>query len=353
MRRARRAHRVLRREASQAMEMERVLKYDIHGLVRVESNVRPECLAGPLPPFFITGVGRWGEEADISIFAGDFSYDGTGGIYQEGPLPGPLRSKFLLDGLEGRARIYFLSPRYRWLGQLKQEIKDIVLEVLELKLLQKGHTFIHAACLAGDSGEAIMLVAPPDTGKTFTTIRLVLEHGLALMSDDMTILGPGGQAYCFPTPMTIHPVHVRELGLRLPRKLMASARSRWILLSTPWVKRAVSELRLSYRTVLGDVELVRRARVERIFFLGRGRRGLRRLDKEEAARKLVPVAKMHRSILDDLITIYSYYHPEVDLRGLARRQDELYDDLLSRVECYAVSAPDRSFADIIVEAGLI
>ena len=326
-----------------------MLRYDIHGLVKVDSNVRPGALMGVLPPIFISGRGDG--DADISVFAGDFTYDGSG-IYYEGPFRvGPLRSKFLLDGLEGKARIWFLSPRYRFFGEVKPEIRSLIFEVLEIKLLQRGHTLIHAACLEKD-GEGIMLVAPPDTGKTFTSIRLV-RRGFNFMADDMTILGPEARAYCFPTPMTIHLVHLRELDLPLPRSARASVRARWLLNSLPWVKKLVSEARVDYRQVLKDIPITRRTRVAQVFFLERGPRGLEKIDEALALSKLIPVAKMHRSIFDDLITIYSYYHPELDLGSLARRQEELYGELVEEAECYIVRAGGRRFADVMIEEGMV
>jgi len=327
-----------------------MLRYDIHGLVKVDSNVRPGALMGVLPPIFISG--RGGKDADISIFAGDFTYHESGGIYYEGPFKvGPLRSKFLLDGLEGRARIWFLSPRYRFLGEVKPQIKSLIFEVLEIKLLQRGHTLIHAACLEKD-GEGIMLVAPPDTGKTFTSIRLV-RRGFNFMADDMTILGPGARAYCFPTPMTLHLVHLRELDIPLSRLARASVRARWLLNSLPWVKKLVSEAKVDYRHVLKDIPLTEKTKVARIFFLERGSRGLEKVDDALALSKLIPVAKMHRSIFDDLITIYSYYHPELNLGALARRQEELYGELVEEAECYIVRAEGRTFADVMIEEEMI
>ena len=324
-------------------------RYDIHGIVKVDSNVRPEAVAGVLPMFFLTG--RREGEADLTIYAGDFTYKGDG-IYREGPFKfGPLRSKFLLDGLEGHAKLFFLSPRYNLLQEVRQELRTLMFELLELKLLQKGHAFIHAACVE-KNGDGLMITAPPDTGKTFTTIKLVREHGYSHMADDMTIIGPGGTAYCFPTLMTLHLPHLEELPISLPGDLEASVRARERLRSLPWVGRLLSEPRVDFRAVLPDARVTEKVKVSRLVFLERGKKGARRISRQEAKSRLMPVARMHRSIMSDLIVLYAYYHPELDLHALSERQDELYLELLDRVECYVVSAPDRSFADIMVQHGL-
>ena len=62
---------------------------------------------------------------------------------------------------------------------------------------------------------------------------------------------------------------------------------------------------------------------------------------------------MHRSLLDELLVKYAYYHPELDLYELSREQDELYRELVESADCFVVRAPDRSFADIMISEGLV
>lgn len=172
-----------------------MLRYDIHGIVRVDSEAKPASLAGPLPPIFISGRGDG--SADLNIYTGDFTYHGSGDFYYEGPVKlGIFKSKFLLRGLEGKTEFRLLSPRYRIFGEFRREIKRLIFEILELKLLQKGHTMIHAACVE-KSGKGVVLIGLPNTGKTFTTIKLVRDYGFNFMSDDMAILGPDTMVYCF------------------------------------------------------------------------------------------------------------------------------------------------------------
>jgi len=328
-----------------------VLRYDIHGIVRVDSEAKPASLAGPLPPIFISGRGDG--SADLNIYTGDFTYHGSGDFYYEGPVKlGIFKSKFLLRGLEGKTEFRLLSPRYRIFGEFRREIKRLIFEILELKLLQKGHTMIHAACVE-KSGKGVVLIGLPNTGKTFTTIKLVRDYGFNFMSDDMAILGPDTMVYCFPTPMTIHPIHLRELRLRLPWAIRFSAKSRWRLKSIRWLGRFVSEFKLDYRYILGDTRPTEKAKAALVFFLEHGPKGLISLDTRSALSKLVPVAKMHRSILDEFLVKYAYYHPELNLYKLSRAQDELYRELVEEVDCFMVRAPDRSFADIIISEGII
>ena len=58
--------------------------------------------------------------------------------------------------------------------------------LIPLKLIQKGSAFVHAACL-DRNGEGLLIVAPPDTGKTYTTLSLN-NSGFNFLSDDLTII---------------------------------------------------------------------------------------------------------------------------------------------------------------------
>ena len=325
------------------------LRYDIHGIVKVDSNVRPEAVAEVLPTFFLSDHRRG--KADITIYVGDFIHKNEG-LFWCGPFNiGPLKHKFLLKDVERHAKLFFTNPRYNLLGEIIWELQ-LIFDILELKLLQKGYSFIHAACVERD-GEGLMLVAPPDTGKTFTTIRLVKEHGYSYMADDMTIIGPSRTAYCFPKPMTLHTPHVEELPISLPRGLKALIRAREKLRSISWLRKRIPEVRVDFRTILPNARVTKKTRISRLIFLERGKRSVRSISQQEAKSRLMPVAKMHRNIMSLYIALYAYYHPELDLHALLERQDKLYIDLLDGIDYYVVSTPDRSFVDMMAKQGLI
>jgi hypothetical protein len=69
-------------------------------------------------------------------------------------------------------------------------------------LVQKGYALVHGACTCLD-GQAALVTAKTDTGKTTTILRLLTHHPLAFLSDDMVILRPDGKLLCYPKPLTI------------------------------------------------------------------------------------------------------------------------------------------------------
>jgi len=78
---------------------------------------------------------------------------------------------------------------------------NLIEPLLRFLMITKGHILLHSACLSLN-GHAVLLSAPPDTGKTTTVIKCV-KKGFDFLSDDMTIIRLPNTALCFPKPMTI------------------------------------------------------------------------------------------------------------------------------------------------------
>ncbi len=84
---------------------------------------------------------------------------------------------------------------------------NLVEPLLRLLLVPKGFALLHLAVLEKD-GRAIMVSAPPDTGKTSLILKCLKSStdnnlGLSLLSDDMIIASEKGELFSFPKPFTI------------------------------------------------------------------------------------------------------------------------------------------------------
>jgi dolichol-phosphate mannosyltransferase len=79
---------------------------------------------------------------------------------------------------------------------------NIIEPLLRFVMVAKGRMLLHSACVE-INGVGVMLSALTDTGKTGTVLRLLREHGGRFLSDDMTVIDAGGNAWCFPKPLTI------------------------------------------------------------------------------------------------------------------------------------------------------
>jgi dolichol-phosphate mannosyltransferase len=90
---------------------------------------------------------------------------------------------------------------------------NVVEALLRFVLASRDRVLLHSATLELD-GQGLMLTAPTDTGKTGTVLRLLREQGASFLSDDMTIVEPGGRAWCYPKPLTISSHTLRAVNQR-------------------------------------------------------------------------------------------------------------------------------------------
>lgn len=97
-----------------------------------------------------------------------------------------------------------LTIEINWLLRYSNQVLyvNVVEPLVRLLLAQRGFALLHGACLSrGD--KAILVSAPPDTGKTTTVLRCLSEGWFSFLSDDMTVVGPDKVFYGFPKPLTI------------------------------------------------------------------------------------------------------------------------------------------------------
>jgi len=179
--------------------------YNIHGLVNIKSSVSLRELA-------LFEVKPEGTLFELSFFGG--KVDGALDLVIETGL----------DVVNDRRRTYF---KYSELGSIGASIQvelghplrigvssllaksehvlytNVVEPLLRFLFVSKGYILLHSACLSTPQG-GLLISAPPDTGKTTTILKLILQsQEFLFLSDDMTILTPTRKAYCFPKPPTI------------------------------------------------------------------------------------------------------------------------------------------------------
>lgn len=79
---------------------------------------------------------------------------------------------------------------------------NVVEPILRWSFVRKGYALVHAACVSFD-GQAVLVTARTDTGKTSTILRAVDNYACSFLSDDMTIVSRDGRVMSYPKPLTI------------------------------------------------------------------------------------------------------------------------------------------------------
>jgi dolichol-phosphate mannosyltransferase len=79
---------------------------------------------------------------------------------------------------------------------------NVIEPILRWTFVRKGYALVHAACVSFD-GQAVLVTARTDTGKTSTILRMVDNYACSFLSDDMTIVSKDGHVMSYPKPLTI------------------------------------------------------------------------------------------------------------------------------------------------------
>ncbi len=194
--------------------------YDVSGIVGIESAVALRELT-----YFRTDrIARPGICISVGLVAPRptrrVMFEESDGelVYRE--HLGPLAANFSIrmgDPIEIKVSpVLAISPHVVY--------TNIVEALLRFLLVSKGYVLLHSAAIADEHGSTL-LSAQTDTGKTSTVITLVRNGGYRFLSDDMTIIGPGGEAISYPKPMTLsfHTMRVAKDGRLTASDRMALA----------------------------------------------------------------------------------------------------------------------------------
>lgn len=176
--------------------------YKIHDIVKVQSEIPLfeleyfACDKLDEPDMIIKRGGKIVSRFRLKRSLIDDEYSSSNTIKYSEHL-GPLGSQFKIKFSHPiEISVNYLIAKSRHVLYV-----NLVEPILRFMLISRGYILLHSACLSVD-GHAILLSAPPDTGKTTTVLKCVKE-GFHFLSDDMTIIRLPNTALCFPKPMTI------------------------------------------------------------------------------------------------------------------------------------------------------
>ncbi|MCH7745529.1 MAG: GtrA family protein [Chloroflexi bacterium] len=281
------------------------ITYDIHDIICVESSV-------PLPELEHFRVQSGSRAPDIRVRAGKsglqetLEYTATHPNmrtieYSEGI--GPLAFKvrvFLGDTTEVVvSNLVAASPHVLY--------TNVVEPILRWTFVRKGYALVHGACLSLN-GQAVMLSAQTDTGKTTTVLRTLTRYPYSFLSDDMIVLSRDGILRNFPKPLTIsnHTLAaVSNASLSTRQRLALQIQSRVHSRSGRRFAHALARARIPVASVnalaqivipppkyridqlIRDVALTEQARLSYLVFIEIGDEGEKVLDKETALEVLL------------------------------------------------------------------
>lgn len=232
-----------------------------------------------------------------------------------------------------------------------------ITNLILVRLLQRGFTLIHAAAVA-KNGEAMIICAPPETGKSVTSFKLASDFGYDFMSDDVAVFG---QQKLFSTiPRTaLTPSMCRLYN----PKLGLSKRERVYMFGL--MSRAGRALKLNHllgfaptvevnmMEILGQnaIDVCEQASVKMICFIERGGNEAMPLSPQESYAKLVALNRAEFEYHhDNVLLCYSYFNPSFRIDELLRAESILLREATENANSWLVrSASADGFAKLISE----
>jgi dolichol-phosphate mannosyltransferase len=135
---------------------------------------------------------------------------------------------------------------------------NVVEPTLRWCFVTRGYALAHCACIAVD-GNAHLITARTDTGKTTTILKLLDRHPISFLSDDLTLIAPDGRVLMYPKPLTVsrHTVaSVRTPLLSRRERLALVVQSRVHSRTGRLFAKLIASLRLPAATINAFVQLV-------------------------------------------------------------------------------------------------
>jgi len=294
---------------------EKIFYYNIHDLVKIRTNLSKDIR---LPSVFLVDNV---DNVDIELYV-DKSKVNTSGLipiglrifYDENTFI--HKCKFFLDvHLEVREEAGRMIIRFNPLYKIFRKPIDYFFAFLQMKLLDKGFSFIHAACVAKD-GICLLFPAFSDTGKTTTALRF-LESGYSLLGDDMVITD-GRNVLSYPLSVAQKVIMPFET-VPLLRKL------KWFKMINPPIEE--------------------KATPQKIFLLRIGEKDeIREANKEDLVKKLNIIMESSCPLFPfpQGVMLSYYFVKNIDIRTYIEKREKIISRLVNNCEAWIVVAKESS-----------
>jgi len=336
-------------------------EYNIYNLVLVRTNIngllpkqllRKDAIDQQLPKLHI-GVYSFSNDLLASLIEKSKHHI----VFDAGKFLS--EKKIVITDLEGDESGFhiLLSGIRSKLKKIGNWITKVIPPILQIKLLNSGATFLHAAAL-DIHGNGLILCAPSDVGKTTTAFLLtkLLPQSAKILSDDLIIFAKG-IIYSYPVDVNIHSNHIKICQLKLGNKrklhlklhgilsyICLSGRIRDFLgiSKPPRIPVPINELFPYIQT---------KTKPEIVIALKRGPRYSKEMSANDMARSIMTMgwlgAPFFKLVENKMIMKYAYTY-DLDVLTLYQKMYNLYLDLLESSKCYEVSGTITTYCEDIL-----
>lgn len=320
--------------------------YNIHNILKVASNTEVLPI---LPPYF--KVQDRISDLDLCILEGSFDYSEnkrSDHIFITSDFFGISTQRIMVNGLSGAHTQLYFSPMTKKLFRLS--LCGLVTAILQIKLLQKGYTFLHTAGLRINN-KGIVFAGWPETGKTSLVFKLAKRKNVKLLGDEYLILSKDGTIFAYPSPMKVGAqtkyVDLNKLDvIKLKiRKVFQKLRS----LSPPLFSLLyVEDGKWIDPQEVGKIGT--KTQLDHVYFLSHNRKDyFKQIDKEKIIDKLIATT-LWLFFPDELFWKSYLLYCEKNNVNTGLLQQEMYyvlSSALNNARCFEVASNKKSFWNLI------
>ena len=196
------------------------------------------------------------------------------------------------------------------------ELNGIFRSILMIFLIEAGLYMVHGATIKlGDEG--ILIPSFANTGKT-TTSWTIAQRGAKFLTDELSVIDPGGNCFSFPCSSLITLRLVQSLGLRLTKKQKLSLRLNDLksrILSTRFASGGV---RLDPDHFFEVCEVVK---IGKVAFIQNGIDDYRKVPLDEAVTRLIAIRDFELNWdSNPYIIAESFFNPKFELETIRRKE---------------------------------
>jgi len=250
-------------------------------------------------------------------------------IYYERRIIGGLFVKMLFEDSKESSNIIVNKPYLKWIRVRTNNIfppGTHLTDIATVKLLEKGFVPLHCAGVSRNN-KGILIFAPPDTGKTLTSMLLVQE-GFKFISEDISV-SDGNEIYGCPFTSTFR--YYDKLSSKSTRYLNLVAAK--IPFLAPFIEPKAKVI----QDYVERSKIREKASISSIVVLERGDSKSERLNEEEAFRRILNINRYEFNYYrNPILRAYSYFNKEFDLNSFMLREEKIMRKIITDKNIYSI-----------------
>jgi len=203
-------------------------------------------------------------------------------------------------------------------------------DFLCLSLLERGFATLHSSAFSYEDN-GVIIVAPSNTGKTWSVFHAVKNFGCKFLSEDISIING---KYVFGCPWTS--TFIDSVNLKGYNRILQIL-SEKLPVSRPFLRRYIRT-----EEVIGRERIASKAKIRLVFILKRGKKEVKNLNTEEALIKILTLNRYEFPYCSGLVNALQFFG-FINIDDLLSKEEEIIRKTLETSNIYLLSGTPEFF----------